>query len=260
MAQAVAKYAAKKLLNKEMNKYKSKKVEGEYDPLYEEIPHPRKPDKKKKVKKQIPAYIPPEDAEILAYARRRAYKLDMCLFNIGGLRFGWSSVIGIIPAAGDAIDGLMALLLVQKMSKVKCGLGSKYWVMLAFVLWDLVIGFVPFVGDLLDAWCKCNTRNVRILEEVLDKAYKPKELKERDDRLTEAWKNDKDHNPPPPKPATVLEEFSDSDDERLPYHNQDTGVQHGVAPPQPARTQSRQPDVQIGIDRNGDSYLHQPRR
>ena len=55
----------------------------------------------KKVKKQIPAYIPSHDADILAKARKRAYKLDFCLFNFLGFRFGWSSVIGLIPAIGD---------------------------------------------------------------------------------------------------------------------------------------------------------------
>ena len=50
------------------------------------------------MKKQVPDYIPEHDAVILAKMRSRAYKLDMCLFNLMGIRFGWSSVVGIIPA------------------------------------------------------------------------------------------------------------------------------------------------------------------
>jgi len=53
--------------------------------------------KTKKVHKQVPAYIPDHDAVILAKMRKRAYKLDMALFTIAGIRFGWSSVIGLIP-------------------------------------------------------------------------------------------------------------------------------------------------------------------
>jgi hypothetical protein len=50
-----------------------------------------------KVKKQIPDYIPEEDAVILAKVRRRAYRYDMCLFNFLGIRFGISAVWGLIP-------------------------------------------------------------------------------------------------------------------------------------------------------------------
>lgn len=62
------------------------------------VEDPKKPGRKKKVKKQIPAYIPEHDATILAKMRRRSYRLDMSLFTLFGIRFGWSSVIGIIPA------------------------------------------------------------------------------------------------------------------------------------------------------------------
>lgn len=51
----------------------------------------------KKVKKQIPEYIPDHDAQVLAHAKKVAYRLDMALFTLCGIRFGWSSVIGIIP-------------------------------------------------------------------------------------------------------------------------------------------------------------------
>lgn len=54
--------------------------------------------------------------------RRRAYRLDMSLFEFLGTRFGWSSIIGIVPAAGDAIDAAIALLLVRGCMKVKGGL------------------------------------------------------------------------------------------------------------------------------------------
>lgn len=53
--------------------------------------------KQKKVKKIVPEYIPDHDALILAKMRKRAYKLDMALFEIAGIRFGWSSVIGFVP-------------------------------------------------------------------------------------------------------------------------------------------------------------------
>jgi hypothetical protein len=267
MTQVVAKYAAKKLLNKEMSKYKDKGISSKYDPYYEEIPHPRKPGKTKKVKKQIPAYIPSEEAEILAYARRRAYKLDLCLFNFMGIRFGWSSVIGIVPAVGDVLDLAFALRLVWRMSTVKCGLET--WtkiLMLVNIAVDFLVGLIPFVGDLADAALKANSKNVRLLEERLDEVYKPKALKDQEENLPKAQR---------PAPATVYEDFSDEDDERRGYSPERNDRRGDITPPQPARIptarkgeaappmssngrgwgrRERQPDVEMGIDRNGDTH------
>lgn len=228
------------------------------DPYYEEIPHPRKPGKTKKVKKQIPAYIPTDDAEILAQARRRAYKLDLCLFNFMGIRFGWSSVIGIVPAAGDALDTLMALEHVRRMSKVKCGLGGSTVIfMLMTILVDFLVGLIPFVGDLADASMKANSRNVRLLEKRLDAVYKPKALRDEEAKLPEDQR---------PAPATVYEDFSDEEEQRRGYSPERND--HGnITPPQAARVptatkgeaappargwgrREREPDVEMGIDRN----------
>jgi hypothetical protein len=51
----------------------------------------------KKVKRALPPGISEHDAQILNKVKRRAYKLDLSLFSIAGVRFGWSSVIGLFP-------------------------------------------------------------------------------------------------------------------------------------------------------------------
>ncbi|KAF2705968.1 hypothetical protein K504DRAFT_387071 [Pleomassaria siparia CBS 279.74] len=203
MTTAIAKYAARKMLSGEMNKYKSKEVESAYDPFYEMIPNPRNPSKLKKVKKQIPAYIPSHDADILAKARKRAYKLDFCLFNFLGFRFGWSSVIGIVPVVGDGLDMMLALRLVWLMKGCTDGLpqSALIWMVINMVI-DFAIGLIPFVGDLADAAIKCNSKNVRLFEEHLDKKYKPKAQQDYDDALPRERR---------PRPATVYEDFSDEE-------------------------------------------------
>lgn len=164
--------------------------------------------RKKKVKKQVPNYIPEHDALILAKMRKRSYALDCSLFSLFGTRFGWSSVIGIVPAAGDGLDAALALALVWRCSEIECKLGSKaLFLMLLNVVFDFVIGIVPFVGDLLDAGFKANTRNVRILEERLDEVYKPQEVKTRE-------KETRQRGESPPPPATVYEDFSDDEQDR----------------------------------------------
>ena len=116
---AAAKWAgnrvAKDKLGKDMDKYKNKKVGGsdvslfsahllpllasdhhaKQDPFFEQITLPN--GKKGKVKKQIPDFIPAHDALVLAKAKSRAYHLDICLFNVLGIRFGWSAIYGLIP-------------------------------------------------------------------------------------------------------------------------------------------------------------------
>ncbi|KAF9732606.1 hypothetical protein PMIN06_009503 [Paraphaeosphaeria minitans] len=242
MTQVVAKYAARKMLSSEMNKYKDKAPVDQYDPFYEFIDHPRKPGKKKKVKKQIPAWIPEHDANILAKSRKTAYRLDCSLFNFLGIRFGWSSVIGIVPAAGDAVDFALAGNLVKNMCKVEGGLPRGTLLMMIInVLLDFFVGLIPFVGDLLDAAFRANSKNVRLLEEHLDKKYKPQELVDDDSRH-------KRH----PRPATVYEDFSDDEYERVAISRDGRDDRHAVR--QPARAHSgrrdRIADEEMGYGRS----------
>ncbi|KAF2083970.1 hypothetical protein K490DRAFT_20597, partial [Saccharata proteae CBS 121410] len=172
MANAVGKYAAKKMLGKQMDKYRSKDPIDQ-DPYFTYVLDRR--GRKKKVKKQVPDYIPEHDALILAKMRSRSYKLDCSLFNLLGQRFGWSSVIGLAPGFGDAADFALALGLLLMCRNVECGLGTATTIqMMINCIIDLVIGIVPLLGDLLDAYFKANTRNLRLLEKRLDEVYKPK--------------------------------------------------------------------------------------
>lgn len=185
----------------------------------------------KKVKKQIPAYIPEHDALILARVRKSAYRLDMCLFNLFGIRFGWEAVIGIVPGAGDAIGVCLALLLVKECLKVEGGLDNtlKTRMMINIVL-DFVVGLVPFIGDLADAAFKCNTKNLRLLEIHLDKKYRPQQggPDERDLAGLDKAKRRQNrksgiYHPQDPPPATVFEDLDEETDERVSQQN--VGVQ-----------------------------------
>jgi len=196
------------------------------DPFFVYIDDPRKPGKQKKVKKTVPSYIPEHDADVLAKMRRRSYRMDMALFEIFGTRFGWSSVIGIVPAAGDAIDAAIALLLVRGCMKVKGGLPMGILIqMLINVALDFLIGLVPFLGDLADAYFKANTKNCRLLEEHLDNMYKP-------DNLRAARGRSGKKNPP----ATAFEDFSDEEDDRRAFLQETrphTDAAHDVRQPAP---------------------------
>jgi hypothetical protein len=178
------------------------------DPYFEYRPDKR--GKLKKVKKQIPDYIPEHDAAILAKVRKWAYRLDV-KHSFMGMRFGWSAVIGAIPEIGDAVDIMLAIYVYSMCRKIEGGLDSKSKMkMKAWIATDGLIGLVPFVGDIIDASIKCNARNCRILEELLDAKYKPKEMSLADERKTEERRK-KNPDYTHPAPATVYE-WSDDED------------------------------------------------
>lgn len=218
------------------------------DPYYEEIPHPKKPGKTKKVKKQIPAYIPSHDADVLAKARKTAYRLDYALFTFAGIRFGWSSVIGLVPAIGDAADAALALNLIRGMRKVECGLpGSVVLMMLVNLAIDFLVGLVPFIGDIADAAVKCNGKNVRLLEEHLDAVYKPEADKVKEAKLPRDKR---------PRPASVYIDIDDMETD-----GRDTFDDRHDAVRQPQRTYDgrRMPDEEMGIPRQDTQRTHDQR-
>ncbi|KAF1814927.1 hypothetical protein P152DRAFT_447213 [Eremomyces bilateralis CBS 781.70] len=231
MASMVGKFAAKKLMAGQLEKHKKKDAAGPYDPYYARIENRKRPGRFKKVKKQIPDYIPENDARILAKTRRRAYLLDCCLFNIFGIRFGWSSVIGIIPAIGDAFEVILALMLFKACLGVKGGLTNATKAHMLFnIIVDFGVGLIPFVGDLADAAYKCNSKNVRLLEEHLDKKYKPDTVRKR--HKEQARLSGLVEYPP----ATEFEDFEDEEEERR------AAMTAGNREESPARQEPRRPD------------------
>jgi hypothetical protein len=192
----------------------------------------------KKVKKEIPAYIPTQEANVLAKARKSAYRLDYALFTLFGMRFGWASVIGLVPAIGDAADALLAFNLILNMRKIECGLPSSVLLMMMVNLAiDFLVGLVPFIGDLADAAVKCNGKNVRLLEEHLDKVFKPQDLKARDSQLPRDRR---------PRPASVYVDFDDEQEER---RNTFDDRSDDVRAPQQAYSGRRPQDEEMGLPR-----------
>jgi len=149
--------------------------------------------------------------------------------------------------AGDAADGLMALNLILNMRKVECGLPNGVLLMMMVNLAiDFLVGLIPFLGDLADAAVKCNGKNVRLLEEHLDKTFKPEELKARDSQLPRERR---------PRPASV---YVDLDDEA----RRDTydDLSDDVRAPQQAHSGRRPQDEEMGIPRQENVRPHRDER
>ncbi|GAC1334440.1 MAG: hypothetical protein NVSMB26_17220 [Beijerinckiaceae bacterium] len=101
----------------------------------------------------------------LARLRRLAWLIDGA-FRLPGtrFRFGLNSVIGLAPAAGDALLSAISLYIVYEAHQ----LGLPKWKlarMLKNVAIEAAAGAVPILGDLFDVAFKANLRNLAILED-----------------------------------------------------------------------------------------------
>ena len=89
-------------------------------------------------------------------------------FEVAGFKFGWDSIIGLVPVAGDVVTGLLGIypLIIAR----KHGLGRFVQSrMVGNLLLDWTFGSVPLAGDVFDAVYKSNMKNLKLLEQALEK-------------------------------------------------------------------------------------------
>ncbi|KAI8980160.1 hypothetical protein BD414DRAFT_493831 [Trametes punicea] len=150
--------AGRKLFERNLEQYQPA------DPLYET--YVDKKGRQRRRRRPIPPGLSTRDAKILKSVQRRAHYLDKG-FSLCGLRFGWTFIIGIIPGAGDVADATLNYLLVVRKAKQA---EIPDWLLRRMLLNNAVsaaVGFVPFVGDVVLAMFKANSRNAALLEEFL---------------------------------------------------------------------------------------------
>jgi hypothetical protein len=96
-----------------------------------------------------------------------AYLLDNSIPVPGtGRRFGLDALIGLVPGFGGAAGSLLSAYIVVEAARA----GAPLPVLLRMVLnvgIEALVGTLPFVGDLFDAWWKANDRNVRLLRRAV---------------------------------------------------------------------------------------------
>ena len=103
----------------------------------------------------------------IARLRRLAWALD-ARFGIPGtrFRFGLNSLLGLAPAVGDVLLGLVSLYIVWEARQ----LGAPTSVlgrMTVNILVEVVGGAVPLIGDAFDVVFKANLRNIALLDDWL---------------------------------------------------------------------------------------------
>lgn len=81
-----------------------------------------------------------------------------------GWRFGLDAIVGLIPGIGDTATSLVSFYIlaaavrhqVPKVTLMRMGLNLGI---------DYVLGSLPLVGDVFDAWWKSNQKNVELLRQ-----------------------------------------------------------------------------------------------
>jgi hypothetical protein len=121
----------------------------------------------------VPSQRAPRDELDARIARleRLADRLDT-RFSLFGVRFGWDSILGLIPGVGDAATALPGLYIIAEATR----LGARGHVLARMALnttADVVIGGVPFLGDLFDVGFKANRRNVALLKREMARRPRP---------------------------------------------------------------------------------------
>ncbi|THH09282.1 hypothetical protein EW145_g2131 [Phellinidium pouzarii] len=158
MTSNFARKAGLKLFQEHLHKYEPE------DPVYETYTDKR--GKQKQRKRELPPGLSERDKKILKKVKKRAHRLDKG-FNICGMRFGWTFIVGLVPGAGDVGDvALNYFLVVRKAKQAEI----PDWLLRRMLMNNAAsaaMGFVPFVGDVGIAAFKANSRNAMLLEEFL---------------------------------------------------------------------------------------------
>jgi hypothetical protein len=87
---------------------------------------------------------------------------DVFRVPVLGWRFGLDALLGLIPGLGDTSTSLVSFYIlaaavryrVSKITLLRMGLN---------IAFDYVIGSLPLVGDVADAWWKSNRMNLELL-------------------------------------------------------------------------------------------------
>jgi hypothetical protein len=104
----------------------------------------------------------------LARLDRLAGALDS-RFSVFGIRFGWDSILGLVPGIGDAATTLAGAAIIAEAAR----LGARRRVLGRMALnsgLDFMIGGIPLLGDAFDVVFKANRRNVALLRREMMRA------------------------------------------------------------------------------------------
>jgi hypothetical protein len=112
-----------------------------------------------------PEVLPPDDTHPDPVVDLIVHYMDRA-FSIGGFRFGYDGIVGLIPGIGDAIGGIASAVILFRAAQAGVP-KSALLRMSGNVVIDVALGAIPFLGDIFDFAFKANTINARIYKNAL---------------------------------------------------------------------------------------------
>ena len=89
-------------------------------------------------------------------------------FEIAGVKFGWDSIVGLVPVAGDVVSALVGVYPILIAKKHNLSKVTRLRMAANFAM-DLAFGAVPLAGDVFDVAFKANMKNLALLEREAEK-------------------------------------------------------------------------------------------
>ena len=83
-------------------------------------------------------------------------------------KIGIDPIIGTIPIIGDLLGSIISIYILYSGSKI--GLSSRIIAKMSLNIgFDFVLGLIPIIGDIFDMGWKANKRNVKLIENNINK-------------------------------------------------------------------------------------------
>ncbi len=94
-------------------------------------------------------------------------------FGLGQFRFGLDPIIGLIPVFGDLVPVGLSVYTIW----IAKGLNAPLRIiaqMIKNTVIDVLIGWLPLIGDISDFFYQSHTKNIKLLNDFLDKDTDPR--------------------------------------------------------------------------------------
>jgi len=101
----------------------------------------------------------------LDIARTLAKLLDS-RFEFFGIKFGFDSILELIPGVGDIIAVIVSLYIVLVAYRIQLPL-SRLFKMCLNIIFDFAIGIFPVVGPIGTIFFRSNQMNIKIIDQFL---------------------------------------------------------------------------------------------
>ena len=86
-------------------------------------------------------------------------------FRVPGtnIRFGWDPVIGLVPWIGDVLTAVFSFAIILQAHHLRVPRVVQLRMVINVAI-DVLVGVIPFIGDVADVFWKSNRKNFALLE------------------------------------------------------------------------------------------------